>query len=569
MDYFTILNLNKEPFSNSPDPEYFFHSQQHVGCLQKLELSLRLKRGLNVVIGDVGTGKTTLCRQLIRKLRRDDAIETHLILDPSFSTPQEFLLAVAEMLAPGKPGRGDGSYQLKEHIKNALFKKGVDENKTTVLIIDEGQKIPEFCLEIMREFLNYETNDYKLLQIAIFAQKEFADTLERYANFTDRINLYHRLEPMNFKDTRNMIQFRLNQSSAVAQKMALFTYPALWAIYRATRGYPRKIVNLCHRSMLAMIIQNKTKANWFLVQSCMKRAFEGAGRRSWAVAILVAALVAAAIVLVPRFMPDRTPSIVAFRPDSRAIDATQEKTTATEAATGIPVENVISHAGQARAARSEMEGTVPLPAPPQAMSGQDSMPAPATPAPSLSTDAHEIPAQIQDPGLNRDVAANHHPPQVLGQLKVQNQETLGGLIQKVYGIFNPQYLYAVMEMNPHIIDPNTIEINDVVVFPAIPLPLKRHDPNRWWIELKRRQSINAAFALLRTDQDLAASSRLIPFWDRSSGLHFSIISNKYYYDAATAEKMLDTLSPERKSESRLLTAWGDETIFYANPFLGP
>ena len=101
------------------------------------------------------------------------------------------------------------------------FKKGVDEQKTTVLIIDEGQKIPEFCLELLREFLNYETNDYKLLQIAIFAQKEFENTLEKYANFTDRINLYHRLEPMSFKDTRDMIQFRLNQSSAVAQKLAL------------------------------------------------------------------------------------------------------------------------------------------------------------------------------------------------------------------------------------------------------------------------------------------------------------------------------------------------------------
>ena len=54
MDYFSILNLNKEPFSNSPDPEYFFQSQQHLGCLQKLELSIRLKRGLNVVVGDVG-----------------------------------------------------------------------------------------------------------------------------------------------------------------------------------------------------------------------------------------------------------------------------------------------------------------------------------------------------------------------------------------------------------------------------------------------------------------------------------------------------------------------------------
>jgi len=82
MEYFKLLNLDKEPFSNSPDPDYFFKSRQHNECLQKLELSLRLRRGLNVVIGEVGTGKTTLCRQMIKKFSRDEQFETHLILDP-------------------------------------------------------------------------------------------------------------------------------------------------------------------------------------------------------------------------------------------------------------------------------------------------------------------------------------------------------------------------------------------------------------------------------------------------------------------------------------------------------
>jgi general secretion pathway protein A len=555
MDYFTILNLNKEPFSNSPDPDYFFHSQQHVSCLQKLELSLRLKRGLNVVIGDVGTGKTTLCRQLIRKLRQDPAIETHLILDPYFSTPHEFLLTVTDMLVPEKPDKSEGDYRLKERIKSALFEKGVDEEKTTVLIIDEGQKIPEFCLELMREFLNYETNDYKLLQIAIFAQKEFENTLEKYANFTDRINLYHLLEPMSFKDTRNMIQFRLNQSSAVAQKLSLFTYPAMWAIFRATRGYPRKIVNLCHRSMLAMIIQNKTKANWFLVQSCMKRAFEGSRKRSWALGSLVAVLVAAGIVLVPRFMPERTPSIVSVAPKSYGINTTQSNDAIPNNA-ALPVENNASHAGQAQAAKPEINSAGPLDTPP---------PEKAEP----STASAQQPVSTESQGTSLKVPTQHQTPKVLGQLKVQRKETLGGLIQKVYGIFNLQYLYSVMEMNPHIIDPDTIDIGDVIVFPAIPLDIKPHGQNRWWIELNRTESMRAAFTLLRSDHELAAVSRLIPFWDKSSGLHFSIISNNYYYDEATAATMLNSLSPEKKSESRLLSAWGDETVFYANPYLGP
>jgi general secretion pathway protein A len=477
-------------------------------------------------------------------------------------------VTVTDMLVHEKPDNSENDYQLKERIKNALFQKGVDENKTTVLIIDEGQKIPEFCLELMREFLNYETNDFKLLQIAIFAQKEFEKTLEKYANFTDRINLYHRLEPMSFKDTRSMIQFRLNQSSAAAKKLALFTYPAMWAIFRATRGYPRKIVNLCHRSMLAMIIQNKTKANWFLVQSCMKRAFESPRKRSWALASMFAVLVAAAIVLVPRFIPDRTPPVVIVPPASNDIATSRDKTAPSDA-TAIPMETDVSHAGQAQAAKTEMPSVAPLDTPPgqKAEIAYDQS--------SVSTAAPQKPVSSESAGATRSpspslkLATQYQPPAVLGQLKIRRKETLGGLIQKVYGIFNRQYLYDVMEMNPHIQDPNTIDVGELIVFPAIPLTIKPHGQNRWWIEINRMESIKEAFNILRYDRELASSSRLIPFWDKSSGLYFSIISNKYYYDEATAAIALNSLSSERKLESRLLSAWGDETVFYANPYLGP
>ncbi|MCK5204453.1 MAG: AAA family ATPase, partial [Desulfobacterales bacterium] len=176
MDYFSILNLKQEPFSNSPDPDFFFHSREHQECLQKLELSLLLRRGLNVIIGDVGTGKTTLCRQLIRRFAKRDEITTHLILDPLFVDAHELLTAVGRMLMGPKAKLASNEWQIKEQIKQFLFKRGVKQDKTTVLIIDEGQKIPVFCLEILREFLNYETNEFKLLQIIIFAQKEFENT---------------------------------------------------------------------------------------------------------------------------------------------------------------------------------------------------------------------------------------------------------------------------------------------------------------------------------------------------------------------------------------------------------
>ncbi|MEJ2039826.1 MAG: AAA family ATPase [Desulfosarcinaceae bacterium] len=267
MDYYRLLQLEREPFSNSPDPEYFFQSQQHRGCLQKLELALRLKRGLNVILGDVGTGKTTLCRELIRKLGGEEQFETHLILDPGEETPKAFLLAIADMICPAPLERQLSESEIKEQIKRILFEKGVNQGKTVILIIDEGQKIAPANVEILRELLNYETNDYKLLQIVLFAQQEFSETLDQQANFADRVNLLYRLSPMSFRDSCRMIRHRLKLASRSPKPLNLFTRPGLWAIYLASRGYPRRIIHICHQGMLAMIIQNKTHAGWATIRS--------------------------------------------------------------------------------------------------------------------------------------------------------------------------------------------------------------------------------------------------------------------------------------------------------------
>ena len=302
MEYFEILNLKREPFSNSPDPDFFFQSRQQVDCLQKLEIALRLRRGLNVIIGDVGTGKTTLCRQLIRKFSDNTDVETYLILDPHFSNPSDFLLHIAKMLEEDGDLEGLDDSAVKERLKKRLFDKGIDEKKTVILIIDEGQKIPQPCLEILRELLNYETNEYKLLQIVIFAQKEFDSAIEEYANFADRINLYHVLEPLGFKDTLRMIRFRLSQSSEEDRSLSIFTFPALLAVYLATGGYPRKIVNLCHRCMLTIIVQNRSKAGWFLVRSCVKRVFRShSGKKKFYTAAVTAAIVALILFLAPEY----------------------------------------------------------------------------------------------------------------------------------------------------------------------------------------------------------------------------------------------------------------------------
>lgn len=292
MEYYKILDLKKEPFSNSPEPDFLFQSPQHMGCLQKLELAVRLRRGLNVIIGDVGTGKTTLCRKLIQGFSstREDAetIETYLLLDPSFKDPLDFLQNVASMLGIKDLDGKENEWQLKEKIKDYLFNKGVTEGKIVLLVIDEGQKIAENCLEILREFLNYETNDCKLLQIVIFAQQEFKALLEKHANLTDRINLFYYLNPLNFAQTRAMIKYRIDVARNLESGPSLFNFWALLAIYAATGGYPRKVVSLCHQVILMLIIQGKKKAGYFYVRRCLNEMMTPVSKKiKWAPAFLL------------------------------------------------------------------------------------------------------------------------------------------------------------------------------------------------------------------------------------------------------------------------------------------
>jgi general secretion pathway protein A len=281
MDYYKLLNLSKEPFSDSSDSEFHFHLNQHVQCLQRIELSVRMRRGLSVVIGDVGLGKTSLCRQLVRRLESDDKIETRLILDPSFNSPSEFLETVAELFGDYHPNnKSSGDRQLKKIIENHILRQQVDQSINVVLIIDEGEKLPEFCLEILREFLEYEVNEHKSLQIVIFAQTEFEQVLGRFKGLRDRIDFYHVLAPLNFRQTKAIIRFRIEKASQDQGKTPLlFGFFALLYIYRASGGYPRRIINLCHQMILAMIIKNRSKAGWSEGRRCIKEVFPERARR--------------------------------------------------------------------------------------------------------------------------------------------------------------------------------------------------------------------------------------------------------------------------------------------------
>ncbi|MFA5338349.1 MAG: AAA family ATPase, partial [Candidatus Omnitrophota bacterium] len=130
------------------------------------------------------------------------------------------------------------------------------ENKTIILLIDEAQKITPESLEVLRTLLNYETNEYKLLQLVIMAQTELLPRIKRINNFMDRIALKYTINPLDEFETKQMINFRLKQAG-YNKEAPLFDDSAIKLIYEYSQGYPRKISMVCHDALEALVMYEK------------------------------------------------------------------------------------------------------------------------------------------------------------------------------------------------------------------------------------------------------------------------------------------------------------------------
>lgn len=243
--YLQHFRLSETPFSLTPNTGFFFGLAPHVEALQVLQAALQTGEGFIKVTGEVGTGKTLICRKLINEL--PERFRCAYVPNP-YLTPMELRWAVAMELGIAYSKEVD-QQQLIHLIQHKLFELA-GAGLQTVLVLDEAQALPDDSLEALRLFTNLETESRKLLQVVLFGQPELDQRLatDKFRQLRQRITFSYRLRPLTYVEAQSYINHRLNVAGY--QGRPLFSGSDSKLIAKASRGIPRLINVLSHKAML-------------------------------------------------------------------------------------------------------------------------------------------------------------------------------------------------------------------------------------------------------------------------------------------------------------------------------
>lgn len=305
------FGIEENPFSNTPDPKYLFMSDRHQEALAHLQYGAQGSSGFVLLTGEVGTGKTTLCRCLVEQL--PDHIDLALCLNPNLNETELLATICDELGIDVSDARPDS---VKDHM-DALNKHLLDghaRGRRTVLIIDEAQNLSRPLLERVRLLTNLETSKTKLLQVILIGQPELREILSRgdMRQLSQRITARYHLDPMTREEADNYIRHRLQVGGLDA---GLITLGALAEIHARSGGIPRLINSICERSLLGAFAGGKTSIEESLARTAAHEVLgrevpgrdslgpppqrrQGAGAIGWLTGIgLAAAAIAGTVIL--------------------------------------------------------------------------------------------------------------------------------------------------------------------------------------------------------------------------------------------------------------------------------
>ena len=241
--YILGIMIANQAFSISPNPRYFYITPSVQAAIAKTRYVIQANQGLTTIIGDVGLGKTSLLRLLFNDYDDDPNFTTAFIVNPKQTTVTAFLKAICtEFDVPTRRSQRETEYELR----NFLFEQAM-ENKTTVLFVDEAQQLRGPMFEQIRQILNYETDEKKLLNVVLAGQIELryklADKSKRA--LVSRIAVSSVLDALSLDEMKEMINFRCH----IAKEENPFSNEAVELIYSQSKGIPREVIKLCAMSI--------------------------------------------------------------------------------------------------------------------------------------------------------------------------------------------------------------------------------------------------------------------------------------------------------------------------------
>lgn len=259
MHYEEYWGLKLPPFENVPDPRFYFASPKHEEGIARLIYAVQARKGAAMLTGEIGCGKTTLCRRFISHLTHE-RYDTALIVNPLLEAT-EFLKEVLNQFGLSAKGtqKVDLVNALNEHFLGNM-KRGVD----TVVIVDEAQAVKDDTVfDELRLLLNFQPNDRFLLTLILIGQPELNERLAALQQLSQRIAIRFHLSAFDLQETTRYVEFRLH--TAGGDQRPIFSSDAVAAIFRNSGGVPRKINTVCDLSLLTGYLERKTQIDGPLV----------------------------------------------------------------------------------------------------------------------------------------------------------------------------------------------------------------------------------------------------------------------------------------------------------------
>jgi general secretion pathway protein A len=296
--YTQFFNLKQAPFSIAPDPRYLFMSERHREALAHLLYGIGSGGGFVLLTGEIGAGKTTVCRCFIEQIPENCKLA--YIFNPKLSV-EELLLSICDEFGIHLPPAGPGAVSVKTYVDaiNGYLLASHAQGKNNVLVIDEAQNLSADVLEQLRLLTNLETSERKLLQIILIGQPELRAMLARpeLEQLAQRVIARYHLGSLSAEETGSYVAHRLAVSGAGAATP--FPRRLMAQVHRLTHGVPRRINLLCDRALLGAYVENVSEVTRAILRKAAGEVFGGerAAPSRWpaiAAAVLSGAVVSGA-----------------------------------------------------------------------------------------------------------------------------------------------------------------------------------------------------------------------------------------------------------------------------------